>query len=66
MGEIQQIKDQVSRLSPAELADFRAWYSKFDAAEWDRQIEQDAVMGKLDVLADKALQAHASSRTTDL
>lgn len=66
MSDVQQIKDQVSRLSTPELADFRAWYATFDAAAWDRQIEHDAATGKLDALAEEALQAHASGTTTDL
>jgi hypothetical protein len=66
MGKVQQIEDQVSKLSPPELARFRAWYSKFDADEWDRQIEQDIGAGRLDTLAEDALRAHDSGATRDL
>ncbi len=62
MSDVEQIKNQISRLSPQELADFRAWYARFDADEWDRQIGQDAAADKLNALADEALQAHASDR----
>ena len=66
MSDVEQIKNQISRLSPQELADFRAWYARFDADEWDRQIGQDAAADKLNALADEALQAHASGSTTGL
>ncbi len=66
MNDVEQIKNQISRLSPQELADFRAWYASFDADGWDRQIGQDAAAGKLDALADEALQTHASGSTTGL
>lgn len=66
MSTVEQIEIQLSKLSPQELARFRAWYSQFDADAWDRQLEQDATDGKLDTLAQKALQAHASGTTKPL
>ena len=66
MSKVEQIELQVSKLSPQELAHFRAWYSTFDADAWDQQLEQHAASGKLDRLADKALQAHASGQTRSL
>jgi hypothetical protein len=38
-----------------ELAEFRRWFADFDGNAWDRQIEQDAASGKLDLLAAEAL-----------
>ncbi len=38
----------------------------FDAEAWNRQFEADVRTGKLDALAEKALQAHASGTTTKL
>lgn len=66
MSKVEQIEMQVSKLSPEELAHFRAWYSSFDADSWDRQFQQDIASGKLDQLAEHALQAHASGKTTGL
>jgi hypothetical protein len=57
----------VSRaLSPAELAQFRAWFLEYDWAASDRPLERDAQAGKLDDLAEKALQDHAAGKTTRL
>jgi predicted esterase len=38
------------------LAEFRRWFTEFDAAAWDRQIDSDAVSGKLDALLAEAEQ----------
>ncbi len=66
MSKVEQIEDQVSKLSARDLARFRAWYAEFDVDAWDRQIEQDCASGKLDQLAEKALQAHAIGSTRTL
>ena len=55
MGNVHSIERAVESLPPAELAEFRRWFAQFDAAAWDRQVEQDAVAGKLDGLAAEAL-----------
>ena len=38
---------------------------KFDAAEWDTQFEQDVSAGRLDALADEALDDLRQGRTRD-
>jgi len=65
MSTIEQIEDAVRRLSPAELAEFRNWFAEFDAALWDRQIEQDVAAGRLDSLAEEALRDLREGRSTD-
>ena len=49
-------------LSPEELAQFRAWFLEFDSATWDRQRACDAGAGKLDALAERALDERALRR----
>lgn len=65
MSTIEEIEDAVRRLSAQELAAFRAWFAEFDAAAWDRQIEQDIAAGRLDALADEALDDLRQGRCTD-
>lgn len=55
MGNVKSIEQAVEALPPSELAEFRRWFAEFDAAAWDKQIEQDAIAGKLDGLAAEAL-----------
>ncbi len=52
-------------LSTIELAAFRAWFMEFDADAWDRRIESDIVSGRLDALADEALEDLRAGRCTD-
>ena len=66
MSSIQEIEAAVALLSPQELAEFRSWFNRFDAEAWDRQFEEDAVSGRLDALANEALEDLHAGRCTDL
>ncbi len=65
MGSVKEIEAAVLRLSSAELAAFREWFTEFDAEAWDRQIEDDVAAGRLDALADEALEDLRSGRCTE-
>lgn len=56
MRNIQQLEKEISQLPPPELAEFRAWFEKFDSEVWDNQFEIDAKSGKLDKIAQKAIK----------
>ncbi len=62
MTRVQRLEEEVKELTSNELDAFRKWFLEFDAAEWDRQIEEDALAGKFDRLAEKALADHKSCR----
>jgi hypothetical protein len=66
MTKVEAIERQIEQLSPEDLSVLRAWFAAFDAEVWDRQIESDVRAGKLDMLAEKALQARASGAATKL
>lgn len=66
MGKVEAIESQVRELSAEELTRFRAWFAEFDGELWDRKLEADVRKGKLDTLAEKALQDHASGKSTKL
>lgn len=66
MSHLQEIERAVSQLSAEELADFRVWFAAFDAEQWDRQFEEDVAAGRLDDLAQRALQHLREGRCTDL
>jgi len=65
MSTIAEIEDAVRRLSPEDLAAFRDWFVQLDAEAWDRQIEEDAAAGRLDSLAEEALEDLRQGRCTD-
>ncbi len=66
MSTLDEVKQAVCQLSEADLAAFRAWFAGFDATSWDQQLEQDVAAGRLDALADEALQGLKGGSCTDL
>ena len=66
MARVEELENEVRKLSAEELAVFRKWLEEFDAAAWDRQIETDALSGKLGSLAEEALKDYQAGRTTRL
>ena len=63
MSQVEMLQKTIKQLSLGELAAFRAWFIEFDASEWDRQIEMDTETGKLDRLAQSALEEHRAGKT---
>ena len=66
MGKVEKIEREIKALSQQEMAELRDWFATCDAETWDRQFASDVRAGKLDALAEKALQARASGTTTEL
>jgi len=59
MTRVEVIETEITKLSIPELTQLRKWFMAFDSDEWDAQIEKDAVSGKLDALANEALEEYA-------
>ena len=66
MTQVEMLEQNVKQLSPGELAAFRSWFLEFDAAAWDRQIETDSESGKLDKLAQRAIEEHKAGKTKNI
>jgi hypothetical protein len=66
MNRVEQLEQQIVELDASELKALRAWFERYDAEVWDRQIESDAKSGKLDRLTDRALRDHRAGRSTQL
>ena len=62
MTSLQAIEAAVQQLDPAGRTRFRAWFERFDAADWDQQLENDVEAGALDWLAEEALTDLAAGR----
>jgi len=60
------LKQEIKKLTPSEFAALRKWFREYDAANWDREIEKDALAGKFDTLVGKALADHEAGRTTEI
>jgi hypothetical protein len=59
MSTVQEIEAAISKLNEADLAELRSWI-------WERDIESDAAAGKLNHLAEEALQEHRTGKTRRL
>ena len=66
MSKLKEIEAAVALLPPDQLVLFREWFAEFDAAQWDCQIEQDIAAGRLDALANEALDDFRKGRCTEL
>ena len=66
MSTAEEIEVAISTLPPEELNRLRAWFEQFDADSWDKQWEEDAKAGRLDRLADQALEQFRQGRCTEL
>jgi len=66
MGTIAEIENAIRNLSRQDLLAFRDWFSKFDAAAWDRQFEEDVAAGRLDALAEETTQDLRQGRCREL
>ena len=63
---VTSLEHAVEQLSRDDLAAFRDWFSTFDAAEWDAQIERDISAGKLDKLAAEGIEEYVAGVTRSL
>ena len=63
---IEELESVVSGLSASELALFSQWFEEFMADQWDRQIEQDVLSGRLNAAIKRADDHYEAGRCTPL
>jgi hypothetical protein len=63
---VEDLESAISRLSAEDLARFSAWFEEFMADQWDRQIEQDIKVGRLDAAGKRADEDFEAGRCTPL
>ena len=66
MSRVELLQQQALQLAPQEFFRFREWFLEYEWDAWDREIESGGESGKLDAMARKALEDHATDRTTPL
>lgn len=59
MSTVEEIETAIEKLSDHEVAELKAWL-------WDREIGDDAVAGRLDLLANEALSEYRAGKTRSL
>ncbi len=66
MTTLEKIEAQIAKLSPKEVARLTKWMVEYDAALWDKEIEQDAKSGRLAKFAEEAKADCRAGRTRPL
>ena len=66
MTTLQEIQDAAGRLTVEDRSELCKWLLEQDAEAWDREIEADVQAGKLDFLAEEALQEYRTGKTRKL
>lgn len=66
MTTLKEIENAISQLPEDQLNRFREWFDVFDAKSWDKQLEADVRAGKLDRIADGALEQYRAGRCREM
>lgn len=66
MSTVAEIEEALRKLPVEKARAVASWLQDYLDAQWDRQIEQDAVAGKLDKLAEQAQAHYQTGRTKPL
>ncbi len=66
MTTVQEIEMAIKQLSSEELAQLKQRIADYEWQQWDKQLERDIKAGRLDALAQEALQDLRDGNTTDL
>jgi hypothetical protein len=63
---IEDLEKAIAGLPPDQYAEFRVWFEAFEVDRFDRKIERAARAGKLDRLADAAIDDLRKGRAREL
>ena len=66
MTKVEKLEQEIRRLHPEERAALRKWFQEFAAEAWDQEIEEDVKAGRLDSLAEEALETHRKGGSSRL
>lgn len=66
MTKVEELKIATKRLPLEDLEMFQEWLEEYMASLWDAQIEADIKKGKLDALANEAIQSFNEGDYTEL
>ena len=66
MTSLAEIKEAIQELTPAEFEEIARWVQGVREDHWDRQIEADASVGRLDFFKEQVARARAAGVAEDL
>jgi len=66
MSSLQLIEEEIQNLQEKDFIVLREWFQNFDSKKWDNQIENDVKNGKLDALANSAINDFKNIRYKEI
>ena len=66
MSTVAEIESAIKNLKPQDIRAVGHWLDELREELWDQQIDADAKAGRLDKLAEKALEDYRAGRTKPL
>lgn len=66
MQSLMKIQKAILTLPETEYKQLRKWFSELDWKKWDQEIKSDSEKGKLDFLADEAIEEKKKGKLKDL
>jgi len=66
MPKVEDIKQEIEKLSEEEYRQIRNWLLEKDWVKWDEEIERDSAEGKLDFLIEEAKKAKRQGKLKSL
>jgi hypothetical protein len=66
MTRIEEIENAVVSLPMEEYRQFREWFLERDWVQWDKQIQTDSELGKLDFFVKEAMEEKRCGNLRDL
>ena len=63
MSTVAEIQEAITKLPEREQKALARWFAEIRADAWDAQIEQDIESGRLEHLAEEALEEFGAGRT---
>ncbi len=66
MPKVEDIKQEIEKLSEEEYRQIRNWLLEKDWEKWDEEIERDSAEGKLDFLIEQARKAKREGKLKSL
>jgi hypothetical protein len=66
MTKVELLQEEIEKLDHDEWAKLYAWMLERDSEQWDREIEEDSVNGRLDEFFEAALREHREGKSKKL
>lgn len=66
MTTVKEIEKAISKLHKDEFTTLREWFDRFEAEKWDDQFGNDVKTGKLDKIAEKAIESYHAGKCKEL